>query len=47
MAAGFLEQVCGFDGDLDAAAETAACHAVGERGGVVLFGVAGELGHSW
>lgn len=30
---------------MDAAAEAAAGHAVGEGGGVVLFGVAGELGH--
>lgn len=47
MPARVLEEVFGFDGDSDAAAETAACHAVGEGGGVVLFGVAGELGHVW
>jgi hypothetical protein len=45
MTARFLEQVFGEDCDLDAAAETAAGHAIGELGWVVLFGVAGEGGH--
>jgi hypothetical protein len=47
VAARFGEEVLlfGGDGHADAAAETAASHAGGETGWVVLFGVAGELGH--
>ena len=45
MAARFLEQIFGEDRDLDAAAETAARHAIGELGPVVLFGVSCEFGH--
>jgi len=45
MAARFGEEVFGCDGDADAAAETAACHAVGETCWVVLFGVTGEGRH--
>ena len=45
MAAGFLKQIFGEDCYLDAAAEAATCHALGEFGRVVLFGIAGELGH--
>jgi len=45
VAARFREEVFGFDCDANAAAETAACHAVGEARWVVLFGVAGEGRH--
>ena len=45
MAARVGEEVFGEDSYLDATAETAAGHAVGEFGCVVLFGVAGEFGH--
>ena len=45
MAARFGEEVFGCDCDADAAAETAACHAVGEAGWIVLFGVTGERRH--
>jgi hypothetical protein len=45
VAAGLREEVFGEDCHLDAATETAAGHAVGELGWVVLFGVAGEFGH--
>jgi hypothetical protein len=45
MAARFLEQIFGEDRDLDAAAEAAASHAIGELGRVVLFGVSCEFGH--
>lgn len=47
VAAGFGEEVFvfGCDCDVDAAAETAACHAGGETCWVVLFGVAGEGRH--
>jgi len=41
------EEVFGLNCYADAATETAAGHAVGEGGGVVLFGVAGEGGHGW
>ena len=45
VAARFGEEVFGSNGGTDAAAETAACHAVGETCWVVLFGVAGEGRH--